>query len=128
MTTSTPTLADAQAKRHEADRTYVAAREAVNAGHTKQAESLVLRASDLEHEADRLELLAWRALLPLLDSEHGGYQCPNGHAFARVHEVKCDQCEASVACVPAAALIAYAEPDPELVEAVESGDLDPDLT
>lgn len=33
-----------------------------------------------------------------------GYSCPNGHVFPSPVAVRCDECEASVACVPSAQL------------------------
>jgi hypothetical protein len=34
------------------------------------------------------------------------YECPNGHAFSALVEVKCDECDGHVVCVPVAALFA----------------------
>ena len=58
-----PTLADADARREASDVQYATAREFMAQGKTKAAGVAVVIAQDLEAEADRLELLARRALM-----------------------------------------------------------------
>lgn len=40
---------------------------------------------------------------------HEEFVCPNGHSFIGVRAVRCEECEAPVACVPLAVEIALRE-------------------
>ena len=59
----TPTLAEADAERAASEQRYAEARRLIDEGRTKAAEAAVESAIEHEREADRLELLARRALM-----------------------------------------------------------------